>query len=61
MLALYFIHYNFCRIHKTLQTSPAMAAEITDKLCNIEWIVELIDGREAKPRKRGPYKKRILN
>ncbi len=61
MLALYFVHYNFCRIHKTLRTSPAMAAGITNKLRSIEWIVDLIDAREAKQLKRGPYKKRISN
>ena len=61
MLALYFVHYNFCRIHKTLRTSAAMAAGITDKLRSIEWIVGLIDAREAKPLKRSPYKKRISN
>lgn len=26
MLALYILHYNFCRIHKTLRVTPAMAA-----------------------------------
>ena len=24
-LVLYFFHYNFCRIHKSLRTSPAQA------------------------------------
>ena len=31
-LALYFLYYNFVRIHKTLKMSPAMAAGVTDKL-----------------------------
>src|SRR6266566_3832709 len=31
-LALYFVFYNFVRIHKTLRTNPAMAAGISDKL-----------------------------
>ncbi len=61
MLALYFVHYNFCRIHKTLRTSPAMAAEITDKLRDMAWIVELIEAREGKPNPRGPYKQKISN
>jgi hypothetical protein len=26
-LALYFVFYNFCRIHKTLRVTPAMAAD----------------------------------
>ena len=29
-VALYFLHYNFARIHKTLRVTPAMAAGIAD-------------------------------
>jgi IS1 family transposase len=57
-LALYFAFYNFCRIHKTLKVSPAMAAGITDKLWSLEDIAERIEAAQAKPVKRGPYKKR---
>ncbi len=57
-VALYFVHYNFCRVHKTLRTSPAMAAKITDTLHDMEWIVGLIDARAPKPGPRGPYRKR---
>lgn len=57
-LALYFLHYNFCRIHTTLKISPAMAAGVTDTLRDVEWIIELIDARAPKPGPRGPYKKR---
>jgi IS1 family transposase len=59
-LSLYFVWYNFCRIHKSLRTSPAMSAGITDKLMSYEDIVALIDAAEAakRPAKRGPYKKR---
>ena len=31
-LAIYFMHYNFVRIHQTLRVSPAMAAGVTDTL-----------------------------
>ena len=57
-VALYFVHYNFCRVHQTLRTSPAMAAGITDTLHDMEWIVGLIDARAPKPGPRGPYRKR---
>ena len=57
MLSLYFVHYNFCRIHSSLKVSPAMAAGVSDTLRDIEWIVELIDTRAQKPGPRGPYKK----
>ena len=58
-VSLYFVHYNFCRMHKTLRMSPAMAAGVTDTLRDAEWIVGLIDARATKPGPRGPYKKRI--
>ena len=56
-LSLYFVFYNFCRMHKTLRMSPAMAAGVADKLHDMEWIVGLIDAREPPAGKRGPYKK----
>jgi IS1 family transposase len=43
-LALYFIYYNFVRIHKSLKVAPAMAARISDRLWELEDIVALIDG-----------------
>ncbi len=58
-LALYFASYNFCRIHKTLKVTPAMAAGITDKLWSLEDIAERIDARQPEPAKRGLYKKRV--
>ncbi len=58
MLSLYFVHYNFVRIHKTLKMTPAMAAGVSDTLYDMEWIVGLIDARAPAPKKRGPYKKR---
>ena len=53
-LALYFVHYNFCRIHKTLRVTPAMEAGLTDTLRDCEWIVGLIDANAPPPRKPGP-------
>lgn len=60
-LALYFAFYNFCRIHKSLKVTPAMAAGITDKLWSLEDIAERIEARAAKSGPRGPYKKRAAN
>jgi IS1 family transposase len=34
-VALHYMHYNFCRIHKMLRVTPAMAAGVTDKLWTI--------------------------
>ena len=47
-LALYFAFYNFCRIHKTLRITPAMAAGVTDRLWSIEDIAGLIDDAEIR-------------
>jgi len=45
-LALYFMHYNFARTHKTLANpyprTPAMAAGLTDHIWSIEEIVKLV-------------------
>jgi len=57
-LALYFVWYNFVRIHSSLSVTPAMAAGVTDRLWEMSDIVALIDAREPAPKKRGPYKKR---
>jgi IS1 family transposase len=46
-LALYFVFYNFVRIHKTLRMTPAMAAGVFDRLWSMEDIVARIDRREA--------------
>lgn len=34
-LALHFAYYNFCRVHKSLKTTPAMAAGIRDRVWSI--------------------------
>lgn len=57
-LALYFFHHNFCRIHKGLRVTPAMAAGITDELFDMGHVVRLMEQAEGAPKKRGPYKKR---
>lgn len=40
-LALYFIHYNFGRIHKTLRVTPAMEAGVADHVWSLEEIARL--------------------
>lgn len=57
-LALYFVWYNFCRIHKSLRVTPAMAAGVSDTLRHMEWIAELVEAAALKPGPRGPYKRR---
>jgi IS1 family transposase len=47
MVALYTTWYNFARQHKTLRTSPAMAAGISDRLWSVGDIVDMMDANEA--------------
>jgi IS1 family transposase len=54
-LAIFFMHYNFARIHSTIRCSPAMAAGVTPHLWSIAEIVNLLP--VEAPKKRGPYKK----
>jgi hypothetical protein len=42
-LALYFMYYNFCRIHQTLRVTPAMEAGIADHVWSLEEIVALLE------------------
>lgn len=42
MLALHYMHYNFCRIHKTLRVTPAMAAGVSDHVWSLEEIALLL-------------------
>jgi len=58
-VALHFAYYNLVRVHKTLRMTPAMAAGVTDRLWEMSDLVAVIEAAEAKPGKRGPYKKRI--
>lgn len=37
---LHFAHYNFVRMHKTLRTTPAMAAGVSDRLLSLEELVD---------------------
>ena len=59
MVALHFVFYNFCRIHKTLRVTPAMAAGITSKLWEVSDIAALLDAQDLAiaTQKRGTYKK----
>src|ERR1043165_8641487 len=42
-IALHYMYYNFCRIHKTLRCTPAMEAGISKKVWETSEIVALLD------------------
>jgi len=47
-VALNYFVYNFIRIHRTLRTSPAMAAGVTSKLWEVADLVALLEAAESK-------------
>ncbi len=42
-LAVYFMHYNFCRVHQTLPVTPAMKSGIANHVWSIEKLVSLME------------------
>ncbi len=57
-VALHFMHYNFCRTHKSLRMTPAMAAGLVTRPWEVEDLVALVEAAQPAPKKRGPYKPR---
>jgi hypothetical protein len=47
-VALHFAHYNLVRVHKTLRVTPAMAANVTDRLWSREELVERIQSEKGR-------------
>jgi IS1 family transposase len=42
-ISLHFMHYNFCRVHKTLRVTPAMEAGLTDHVWNLEEVIMMTE------------------
>lgn len=55
-IALHFVYYNFCKVHKTLRVPPAMEAGLIKRIMTVEDIAKL--ATIEAPKKRGNYKKR---
>lgn len=61
-LAIYVMHYNFCRLHESLRTkknnrrTPAMAAGLAERPWTLAELVEILP--PPVPKKRGPYRPR---
>ena len=54
MMAIYFMHYNFVRIHQTLKITPAMAAGVTPKLWEMSDMVTVLDDLESAQKDEPP-------
>ena len=48
MVALYFMNYNFIRIHNTLRVTPAMETGIADHVWSFEELVALLDVKQPQ-------------
>jgi IS1 family transposase len=46
-VAIYFMHYNYVRIHQALRCTPAMAAGVTTKLWELSDLVRVLEDWEA--------------
>lgn len=46
-VALHFMHYNFCRIHKTLRVTPAMEAGLTDHVWGLDELCSLMNHKSV--------------
>ena len=47
-VALWFMYYNFCRVHQTLRVTPAMEAGISTHVWTIEELVGLLESPSSK-------------
>lgn len=54
MLSLFFLYYNFCRVHHSLGTTPAVAMGLAKRPRDLGWIVKLTDKAAPAPKKSGP-------
>jgi hypothetical protein len=41
-IVLYFMYYNFCRVHQTLRVTPAMEAGLSDHIWTLDELMGLI-------------------
>jgi IS1 family transposase/lambda repressor-like predicted transcriptional regulator len=46
-VAIHYMHYNFCRVHKTLRVTPAMEAGIANHVWAIEELINLLEAKES--------------
>ena len=49
-VALYFMHYNYCRVHSSLRVTPAMEAGLTDHVWTLAELCSLLPERKPNAR-----------
>ena len=48
-IALYVVHYNFCRVHETLRITPAMAIGVTTHIWTIGELIQTALATPTEP------------
>jgi hypothetical protein len=46
-LALFFLYYDFCRVHMTIKKTPAMAAGLADHVWSMNELIERVAAHQA--------------
>ena len=57
-LSLFFAYTNYVRIHMTLDTTPAVAAGLTDEPYTMDWIAGMVNEAWEKPNRPKVYRPR---
>jgi hypothetical protein len=59
---LYVTHYNFCRVHESLRSTPAMALGLTDHVWSLGELIEkaLANMPDTMGRRRKPVKLTVI-
>jgi hypothetical protein len=60
-VALYFFHYNFCRVHSTLRVTPAMEAGLTDHVWTLDELCALLPAKKPNARADKELVSKALN
>ncbi len=55
-VSLFVAHYNFCRVHSTIQITPAMALGVTDHIWTIGELIEAATGPEPQGHTAGRFR-----
>jgi hypothetical protein len=58
-VALHVAFYNFCRIHRTLRCTPAMAAFVTDRLWSMNDLFDVVTEHAERKRRDAQLAKLI--
>jgi hypothetical protein len=56
-IALYFMHYNYCKIHPTLRVTPAMEAGLAKSVWEMDDLAALVEAEELRAIEAGEFKR----